>query len=191
MNIKLILAIVFIAFVSFVMQWWQANFIYTREAIELGQWWRIITSQFVHTNWAHYLLNMGGLGIIGLLFYTTLHVRTFTISLFLLVISVGVCLHLFVPSLYWYAGLSGALYGLYLMAAYSSLKKKDYFMGISVALLVTGKVAADHFFGVIQDNSALIDARVVTEAHNYGVLSAFVLIALDAVYLFIKRNTRQ
>ncbi|WP_158278786.1 rhombosortase [Leucothrix arctica] len=170
------------------MQWWQADFIYTRKAMELGQWWRIVTSQFVHTNWAHYLLNMSSLGLLGLLFYTTLHVRTFTISLFLLVLSVGTCLHIFVTSLHWYAGLSGALYGLYVVAAYSALKKKDYFMGISVGLLVSGKVAADHFFGAIHDNSSLIDAHVVIEAHNYGVLSAFVLIALDAIYNYIKRK---
>lgn len=189
MNIKLILAIATISLVSFIMQWWQTTFIYTREAIELGQWWRIITSQLVHTNWAHYLLNMGGLGLIGLLFYTTLHVRTFTISLFLLVISVGTCLHFFLPSLHWYAGLSGALYGLYLIAAYSSLKQQDYFMGISVALLVIGKIITDHFFQPITDNSELIGAHVVTEAHSYGLLSALALITLDASYLYIKRQT--
>ncbi len=189
MNIKLISTIVFIAFMSFVMQWWQADFIYTRKAMELGQWWRIITSQFVHTNWAHYLLNMGSLGLLGLLFYTTLSVRTFTISLFLLVVSVGTCLHIFITSLYWYAGLSGALYGLYVIAAYSSLKKKDYFMGVSVGILVIGKVAADHYFGAVHDNSSLIEANVVTEAHNFGVFSALALIALDATYCYIKRNS--
>ena len=171
------------------MQWWQTIFIYTREAVELGEWWRIITSQFVHTNWAHYLLNISGLGMICLLFYTTLDVRTFTISLFLLVISVGIGLHLFLPTLHWYAGLSGALYGLYLIAAYSALKKKDYFMGISVAILVICKIIADHLFGITYDNSALIDARVVTEAHDYGVLSALVFIAFDVIYRYIKYKT--
>ena len=190
MNIKLILAIGFITLTSLIMQGWQADFIYTRESVEAGQWWRIFTGQLVHTNWPHYFLNIASLWLIGLLFYTTLHVKTFTISLFLLLISVGICIHLFVTPLRWYAGLSGAIYGLFVCSAYSAIKNKDYLMGSIVGIAVIGKVISDHFFGSIQDNSALIGARVVTEAHDYGVLSALALITLDASYHSIKRKTK-
>ena len=104
--------------------------------------------------------------------------------------SVGTCLHLFTPSLHWYAGLSGALYGLYVVAAYSALKKSDYFIGIGVGLLTIGKVGSDHLFDLAQENAELIGARVATEAHDFGVLSALVLIALDITYKLIKRTKK-
>ena len=106
-------------------------------------------------------------------------------------VSVGVCLHFFIPTLYWYAGLSGALYGLYITAAYSAIKQNDYFIGIGVGLLTIGKVAMDYYYGGTFDNAALIEARVVTEAHNFGVLSALALVAIDISYRFIKHKKSQ
>ncbi|RVU83474.1 rhombosortase [Leucothrix sargassi] len=188
MNIKLILTIAFISLISFLMQWWQTDFIYTRDALDMGQWWRIITGQLVHTNWAHYLLNVSSLWLLALLFYNTLNAKTFTISLLLLVVSIGSCVHFFVPSIHWYAGLSGAIYGIYVVAAYEAIKQKDYLMGVGVGVLIIGKVIADHFMGPVNDTSGLIGARVVTEAHDFGVMSALVLIALDACYQYTKRN---
>jgi len=155
--------------------------------------WRIFSSQLVHTNWPHYFLNISSVWLFAFLFYTTINFKTFTISLFLLTLGVGVCIHLWEPRIFWYAGLSGAIYGLYLIGAYSALKSADYFLGVSAAVLIIGKVCFDQWFGPVQDNSALIEARVVTEAHVYGIYAALTLIGSDAIvsYIRTKRTTQQ
>ena len=186
MNLKLLITVLAVSVLSFFLQFWQPQLIYTRGAVSEGEVWRIITSQLVHTNWPHYLLNISSVWLFALLFYTTINFKTFTISLFLLIVAVGVCIHLWEPRIVWYAGLSGAIYGLYLIGAYSALKDNDYLVGIGTALLILGKVSLDYWFGPIQDNSELIEARVVTEAHVYGVLSALLLISSDVIFNFIK-----
>jgi len=186
MNLKLLITVLAVSALSFCLQFWQPQFIYTRETVSQGEVWRIITSQFVHTNWPHYLLNISSVWLFAFLFYTTISFKTFTINLLLLAIAVGACLHIWEPQILWYAGLSGAIYGLYLIGAHSALKNDDYLIGIGTALLILAKVVFDHWFGPIQDNSELIEARVVTEAHVYGVLAALILICSDVLVGLIR-----
>jgi len=182
-NPPLVLTIALVSLISFSLQWWQPTFIYQRDAVDAGEWWRLLGGQFVHTNWAHYGLNITGLWLFALLFYNSIKASTFTISLLLLTLLTALCLHWFLPGLQWYAGLSGAIYGLYLIGAADILARhRDYLTGLGVTAFILGKVGLDYWQGPIQDNSALIGARVVTEAHVFGVLSALSLIALWFCY---------
>ncbi len=186
MNLKLLITVLAVSLLSFLLQFWQPQLIYIRDAVAQGEVWRIFTSQLVHTNWPHYLLNISSVWLFAFLFYTTINFKTFTINLFLLALAVGICLHLREPTILWYAGLSGAIYGLYLIGAYSALKSNDYLIGVGTFALIIGKVSYDHWFGPIQDNSALIEARVVTEAHDYGVIAAIVLISSDVIFRYTR-----
>ncbi len=186
MNLKLLISVLAVSLLSFALQFWQPQLLYIRESVSDGEVWRILTSQLVHTNWPHYLLNICSVWLFAFLFYTTINFKTFTINLFLLALGVGVCIHLWEPRILWYAGLSGAIYGLYLIGAYSAIKANDYFLGIGAATLIIGKVCYDQWFGPIQDNSDLIEARVVTEAHVYGICTALLLICSDATFQRIR-----
>jgi len=190
MNLKLLITVLAVSLLSFCLQFWQPQLVYNRETVSQGEVWRIVTSQLVHTNWPHYLLNLSSVWLFAFLFYTTINFKTFTINLFSLIVAVGVCIHLWEPRILWYAGLSGAIYGLYLIGAYSALKSDDYLIGIGTALLILGKVGFDHWFGPIQDNSELIEARVVTEAHVYGICAALVLICSDATSSLIRAKPK-
>ena len=182
MNLKLIIAISLITLLSFSLQWFQPEFLYVRNTVNQGEWWRIFSGQLVHTNWPHFALNISSLALFALLFYNTISVRTFTISLFLLLVSVGVCIHLFEPRIHWYAGLSGAIYGLYLIGAHTAYRADDKLVAIGVAILIVGKAVFDHWVGPIQNNSELIGARVVTESHLYGIGTAIIMIGLVSLY---------
>jgi rhomboid family GlyGly-CTERM serine protease len=190
MNLKLIIAVLLISLLSFSMQWWQPDFLYIRNTVNQGEWWRIITGQLVHTNWPHFALNISSLVLFTLLFYNTITVRTFTISLFLLILSVGVCIHLFEPRIYWYAGLSGAIYGLYLIGANTAYRSGDKLVAIGVTILIIGKAVFDHWIGPIQDNTELIGARVVTESHLYGIATAIILNGFDKLYRVFKPTSQ-
>lgn len=186
MNLKLLITVLAASMLSLILQFWQPELIYIRKEISQGEVWRILTSQFVHTNWPHYLLNISSLWLFLFLFHTTVSFKSFIINLFVLALSVGVCLHLLEPTILWYAGLSGAIYGLYLIGARTALKVNDYLLGIGTAALIISKVCFDHWLGPIQDNSQLIEARIVTEAHLYGVIAGLTLIAFDEARNFVK-----
>ena len=186
MNLKLLITVLAVSLLSFLLQFWQPQMIYVRDTVSQGEVWRIVTSQLVHTNWPHYLLNISSVWLFALLFYTTINFKTFTIYLFLLALAVGACIHLWEPTILWYAGLSGVIYGLYLIGAYSALKSNDYLIGVGTAVLIIGKVSYDHWFGPFQNNSVLIEARVVTEAHEYGVIVTLLLISSDAIFRHIR-----
>lgn len=185
---KLPIAIAFLSLLSAVLQLWQPDLLYVRKAVNDGAWWKVLSGQFVHTNWPHYLLNISSLWLFALLFYNTIRVRTFTISLIILTFFVGLCLHWFDPRIHWYAGLSGAIYGLFLIGAYGAYQNNDRLVAYGVSVIVIGKVLSDHWFGLLQDNAALIGARVVTESHVYGISVAAILIVMHAIYVRIARH---
>jgi len=189
MNTKLTLAVLIVTLMSFSLQWWQPDFIYVKNSVNHGEWWRVITGQFVHTNWPHFALNIGSLILFALLFYNTIRVTTFTISLFLLVLSIGLCIHLFEPRIHWYAGLSGAIYGLYIIGAHTAYRAGDKLVGSAVSILVIGKAVYDHWAGPLQNNAELIGARVVTESHLYGIATAIVMIGLASLYRLTNKPT--
>ncbi len=88
---------------------WGANFKpYTLD----GQWWRIITSCFVHIGILHLLMNMYALAYIGTLLEPVLGWKRYGIAYLLTAVVAGI------TSLYWHditisAGASGAIFGLY------------------------------------------------------------------------------
>ncbi len=88
---------------------WGANFKpYTLD----GQWWRILTSCFVHIGIFHLLMNMYALVYIGLLLEPVLGWKRYVVAYLLMGIAAST------TSLFWHdisisAGASGAIFGLY------------------------------------------------------------------------------
>lgn len=113
-NILLFMAMVFsgLGFISFKSQDllnWGANF---RPSILNGEWWRLITSTFLHGGLMHLLTNMYGLLFVGIILEPLLG-RTKYLTAYLFTGIVASC-----ASLWWYdatvsVGASGAIFGLY------------------------------------------------------------------------------
>ena len=155
--------------------------VWHREAIYNGEWWRIVTGNFSHTNLAHLAMNMAGLVVICYLFKPT--VKALYTLLALLSLSVGV--GLLVTPLDAYLGLSGVLHGLF---AYWALT--EWLSGrMSSVLLVLGvsiKVGWESVFGASASTQYLIAANVATEAHAIGVGAGFTFALL--YWLYQKRH---
>lgn len=103
---------------------WGANFLpYTSD----GQWWRLLSSMFLHAGIIHLLSNMFALFFIGLILEPIIGKKTFAISYFLC----GITASIF--SIWWHdntvsVGASGAIFGLF---------------GIFLALLIMKSVSKD------------------------------------------------
>jgi rhomboid protease GluP len=143
---------------------WGANF---RPYTTYGEWWRLLSSTFLHSGLLHLLANMFGLLFIGI-FLEPLLGRTKFLTVYLLTGILASC-----ASLWWHeatisVGASGAIFGLY---------------GIFLALLLTKNFPPD--FGPIFLVSTLVfigynllmgtGGGIDNAAHIGGLLSGFVI----------------
>ena len=160
------------------------DLVFHRTAIDHGQWWLVLSGNIVHSNYPHLFLNLAGLWILGFIFFDNLSLKTFIISALFLCTSVGIGLYLFNPELQKYYGFSGALYGLFLVGATTAILAKDLFTGVTVTLIITGKIIWDLIYGGSSSNAELIGIPVAVHAHLYGAIGAlFISIGLYLTHL--------
>ncbi|MEZ9232015.1 rhombosortase [Vibrio amylolyticus] len=143
-------------------------------AIQSGQWWRILTGNFTHTNFTHLAMNLVGLWFICFIFKP--NYKTLLLPLLMTSIAVGVG-NLF-TDMQLYSGLSGTLHGLFGYYALRESLQGRRGNGLLVIGLL-GKVAWEFAFGASSITSGLIEARVAIESHLFGALSGLLLACLS------------
>ena len=156
-------------------QLFQSDLVFYRDKINAGQWWRVISGNFVHSNYPHLFMNLAGLWILGFLFIESLSLKNFFTSILLLSLSVGLGLYLFDHNLQKYYGFSGILYGLFLVGASTAILKKDYLTGVAVAIVIIAKIIWDLLYGGSTSSAELIGIPVAVHAHLYGALGAIII----------------
>ncbi len=176
LNSNLCWHILLLSLLLTLFQVFQSELLFQRNSINNGQLWRLLTGNWVHTNYYHLLMNLTGLGFICLLFKDHFSIKHFYISLLITTIAVGLGLYFFSQQLMWYAGLSGALYGLYIIAASAALQNKDYIASLPILIAIPVKLAWDSQHSDLTNSSAeLIGAPIATDAHIYGLIAGIIL----------------
>lgn len=160
---------VLVVFLCGGLQFFATELSYLRELV-WQQPWRLLSAHWVHVGWWHYLLNMAALVCLPALFY---RVPQWLIGLSAILISLmlSIAIYVFSPNVYGYAGLSGVLHGLYVVAALYSLqdKEEDFFaVGMLVAIVL--KLASEAYFGAMPATAQLIGRPVMIESHRYGAI---------------------
>ena len=145
--------------------------------IHQGQWWRIVTGNLTHTNFAHLAMDLAGLWVICFLFQP----KTKSFLLVFLYLSVVVGVSLLFTNITSYLGLSGILHGLF--AYYALLealrgRRSSWLLVIGVV----GKVIWEHIFGPSATTSEWIHAPIAIQAHLAGTVGGLVLALLWYVY---------
>ncbi len=164
----------FISFQGYDLLTWGANF---RPSVLKGEWWRLVTSVFLHGGIMHILANMYGLVFVGIFLEPALG-RT---KYFIVYILTGIIASL--SSIWWYkatvsVGASGAIFGLY---------------GVFLALLLTNFFSKDIKVSFLISTSIFIGFNLVmgltggidNAAHIGGLLSGFIMGFL--LYPFLKK----
>jgi len=184
----LCLHVFLIAALMVFLQLFQSNLLFQRDAINDGSLWLILTGNLVHTNHYHLLMNLAGLSFICFLFKNLMSTTLFYAALLMTMLSVGLGLYFFSTHLTWYAGLSGSLYGLYMVAATSAtVIHKDFLTGLPILAVIPAKLAWDAYFPDLTDSSAaLIGAPVATDAHLYGLFAGILISFIIAISVYIK-----
>lgn len=149
---------------------WQNALQYQRSAILDGQAWRLITGHLIHLNGPHLLMNLAGLWLIWLLFFTRTTYRTLCLyQLPLLLLGTALGLSLFSPQVVWYRGLSGALHGLLILALLRQLPSQPRMSALLLALF-SAKLAWEQMSGPVPGSEAWIAGRVIVDSHLYGAI---------------------
>ena len=153
-------------------------FLLEREALAGGQIWRLWTGHLVHFTSGHFLLDVGA-GAILLLF-----MRSRGAALILPPI-VGLGVLALRPDITSYAGLSGVLHGLTVLAAVDLARTTHGLERWAAAGLLTGVIAKSLFEGLanasIFTSTVAMGGETVYVAHLVGVLSGLVLAAIGGL----------
>jgi rhomboid family GlyGly-CTERM serine protease len=155
---------------------------YERNPIINGEWWRLLSGNFVHLSWEHLLMNLAGLVLIWLLLG-----RLLTLSQWLAVIvssslAVGIGLLAFNPQLDWYVGLSGMLHGMFVAGLVNNIRR-GYRLEWLLLLALMAKLIWEQTSGALPGSTELAGGTVIVDAHLYGAISG----AVASLFIKVKR----
>ena len=152
-------------------------FVYWRIGILHGEYWRLITGNFVHLNWQHASLNLTAWFLVWVYGMRVCGVATWLVSLLLCACGVGVGILSFLPNIEVYSGLSGVLHGLLILVAGLRLMawRRDY-SAWAILVVVVAKLVSEGIGGPLGATADWIDLTVASEAHLYGALSGVALL---------------
>ncbi len=151
---------------------------YQPDLFYTGEYWRIITSHFVHLSLNHTLFNVAGTAIFSFLFARQLSCLGWWLVLAFLAPVSSVLIYTFNPDLGWYVGFSGVLHGLLITGGILELRKvdgNDMRMAIFILVVIAAKLMQEQFFGSLESTTeGIIGGKVFFDAHLYGALAGVV-----------------
>lgn len=149
---------------------------------ESGEVWRMLTAHFIHLDWIHLVLNLSGLWMIWWIVGSNLKEHQWVLLILMISVAVSTGLILWSPSVIWYVGLSGILYGMLITGLIMGMKNL-YSMNLFMVLLVIIKITLEQ----TDINVSLLNISnsiVVTDAHLYGTVVGL----LCGIILYINEN---
>lgn len=156
--------------------------------VNAGEYWRILTANFVHFGWAHTLMNVAALLLCTLALLSELSLAKYLSLLMVSCLSVGAGIYWFNPEYQPYAGLSGAIHGL-VFAGLIQTRAYPLWVKITGLLLITGKLVQENLPGYeATDLQQLIPAAVAVESHLYGTIAGAAFALGDKLIQFMKRK---
>jgi len=159
-----------------------------RSQVAQGQYWRLLTANFVHFGWAHTLMNLGAFLLCSVALLNEFSIKVFTALILSCCLAVGICIYAFNPEYETYAGLSGALHGLIIAGVLVNKRHKYWVNGILIALVfakVVNENRAGYQSNELQD---LLPVAVAYSAHLYGALAG---LAFGLIHLLTIKLTRK
>jgi rhomboid family GlyGly-CTERM serine protease len=198
-----------VSFCAVLMTYWPDGlqlFRYDRAALSEGQVWRMLTGHLVHLNTPHLALNVIGLFLISELLWAKLPALHGMGLLVAASAGISILLWFLHLELLRYAGLSGALHGLWagsvlaglsLNTARNSRSADDAlasnslpnrYVSLAGLLLLIAKLVLEWRYGASMRTEQLIGAPVATSAHLYGALIGVAYVLIWRITVLLNRQ---
>lgn len=142
---------------------------YDRTAIEHGQWWLLLTGNFVHLGNGHLWMNMAGFALVVALVWPHYSAREWLLIILTSSLIVSIGLWLLNPEIQGYVGFSGTLHGLILAGCLADLRVYPKSATLLLTLIL-GKLTWEQFAGALPGSESTAGGPVVVDSHLYGAI---------------------
>lgn len=160
-------------------------FVYHRNLIAQGEYWRLFTGHLLHTNGFHLLLNLAGLILLWALHGRFYSIKNYCALFVFCALGTSIGIFYGTPSLIQYVGLSGVLHGIFVFGAIMDIVAKDK-TGYLLFIGVFVKIAHEQIYGASTDVSDLIEASVAIDAHLWGAVGGLVFTIIYLLFFRFK-----
>ena len=147
--------------------------VFDRTDIENGQWWRIFTGHFDHTNLNHLLLSLAGLIMLWALHGDHYRHGLFAAVFLVSAIATSLGIYYFDPDMNRYVGLSGVLHGVFVFGAIADIRTGEK-TGYLLLIGIIAKIIYEQIEGASADMVDLIGASVAIDAHLFGAIGGLI-----------------
>ncbi|GHC93541.1 hypothetical protein GCM10007320_44610 [Pseudorhodoferax aquiterrae] len=155
---------------------WLQALRYERGAVLQGELWRLWTGHLVHLGWAHWALNALGLLVYALLADAPPAPRALLRQAAALALGISLLFVLLLPQLAHYVGLSGVLYGLFLLGLWPGVRRLDP-VAIAALCTIAAWLGAQLVRGPDRHEVALVGGDIIVQAHVFGLACAALMLA--------------
>lgn len=153
-----------------------------------GEIWRILTSQLVHLNINHTMMNLVGYLIISVSFRVEITPKREAIGLLICMLGVGLGIYWFNPEIAWYVGLSGAIWGMlthYLIIGWRRAPMLSLLFGGYMVV----KTAYEQVYNDPDSvTSQMIGGSVAVDSHLYGIITGMAIGLLTLLWRHQQRH---
>jgi len=153
---------------------------YQRDAVENGEYWRLVSGHLVHLGLGHLWPNLLALVIIGALFDGVLRNADWWRLSLVSAAAIDLGLYWLEPDVLWYVGLSGVLHGV-VAAGALALALERQALGFVLLAGLGAKLAFEQLAGPVPFTAASVGGPVVVAAHLFGAAGGLLMQALTFV----------
>jgi rhomboid family GlyGly-CTERM serine protease len=166
----------------FIMQLFDlADLRYQYDWLAKNEYWRLLTAHWVHVNWRHLMLNAVGLLLCMSLTSPRWPIRRWLVYQLILASGISILFSLRNSQLEWYAGYSGVLFGVYLLAAVD-LYSREKIIALLIGAAISIKVILEQTGDMKINSSEFIGTPVIIDAHLYGLLLGLTIALVQRAY---------
>ena len=162
---------------------------YQYDWLSKGEYWRLLSAHWVHVNWIHLILNAAGLLLCLAIATPRWSIRQWIIYQLILGFGVSILFSLRNPQLEWYAGYSGVLFGIYLLAAVD-LFAREKLIALLLGAAISIKVILEQTSDLKVTSSDLIGTPVIIDAHLYGLVLGLSIALTQRAYTIGHRGAK-
>ena len=155
--------------------------VYNRTEIVNGEWWRLITAHWVHSDGQHALWDIGMLLLLGGVSerYLGRHIFSIMVAASLLL---SICIWFFLPWLEYYCGLSGILHTLLAISMFTLWDKQRNLLFLLIIGATVLKTLVE-----LNINTALVTNTawpILSQSHLFGLFLGITFLAVDITWKF-------
>lgn len=142
---------------------------YQRDALQSGEYWRLVSGHLVHLGAGHLWPNVAALAIVGLLFEDVFRNADWWRVSAVSALAIDFGLYALQPGVTWYVGLSGVLHGIVAAGAFALVLRRQL-VGVVLAVGLVAKLLFEQLVGPMPFTAESVGGPVVVAAHLYGAL---------------------